>query len=292
MKPSGHPAQDDVLCDAVMEQPTDPIQDYLSLAMEVAREAGDFAHRAQVSELQITTKTNEMDIVTQIDSRNEQKIRDTVLARYPDHVFLGEELGASDGQSGSTAPREAATVRWIIDPIDGTVNFAHGLPIWCVSVGVEVNGVVECGVIYNPNLNELFSVRRGHGAYLNGQRISVSKKSNPQQGLFVTGFPYNVNENPGSVIEQFVSFLSRGLLIRRLGSAALDLAYVACGRFEAFWEMGLSPWDTSAGQLMVREAGGRVTHYDGSDYDIYKKSIIATNGLHHEMIERIIFETK
>jgi myo-inositol-1(or 4)-monophosphatase len=284
----------------------DIIQDYLSLAMEVAREAGDFAHRAQVSELQITTKTNEMDIVTQVDSRNEQKIRDTVLAHYSDHVFLGEELGASDetpppmersGRGGKVTPPTfqgggRGVVRWIIDPIDGTVNFAHGIPIWCVSVGVEVDGVVECGAIYNPNLNELFSVRRGHGAYLNGQRIAVSKKSNPQQGLFVTGFPYNVNENPGSVIEQFVSFLSRGLLIRRLGSAALDLAYVACGRFEAFWEMGLSPWDTSAGQLMVREAGGLVTHYDGSDYDIYKKSIIATNGLHHEMIEKIIAETK
>jgi len=278
-----------------MEKPTDIIQDYLSLAIEVAREAGDFAHRAQIGELQITTKTNEMDIVTQIDSRNERQIRDTVLARYPNHIFLGEELGASDEtpapfQGGG---REVVdSVRWIIDPIDGTVNFAHGLPVWCVSVGVEVNGVVECGVIYNPNLNELFSVRRGNGAYLNGQRISVSKTSNPQHGLFVTGFPYNVHENPGSVIEQFVSFLSRGLLIRRLGSAALDLAYVACGRFEAFWEMGLSPWDTSAGQLMVREAGGRVTHYDGSDYDIYKKSIIATNGLHHEMIGRIIAETK
>lgn len=259
--------------------------------MEIAREAGDFAHRAQVSELQITTKTNEMDIVTQIDSRNEQKIRDTVLARYPDHVFLGEELGASDKTPPPFQGGGWGVVRWIIDPIDGTVNFAHGLPIWCVSVGVEVNGVIECGVIYNPNLNELFSVRRGHGAYLNGQPISVSKKSNPQQSLFVTGFPYNVNENPGSVIEQFVSFLSRGLLIRRLGSAALDLAYVACGRFEAFWEMGLSPWDTSAGQLMVSEAGGRVTHYDGSDYDIYKKSIVASNGLHHEMIFGILSET-
>ncbi|MFI5201841.1 MAG: inositol monophosphatase family protein [Candidatus Kapaibacterium sp.] len=282
----------------------DIIQDYLSLAIEVAREAGDFAHRAQVSELQITTKTNEMDLVTQIDSRNEQTIRDTVLARYPDHVFLGEELGASDGLAGSTAPRveqdsprvaqrfQPATVRWIIDPIDGTVNFAHGMPIWCVSVGVEVDGVVECGAIYNPNLNELFTVRRGQGAYLNGKRMAVSKQGNPLQSLFVTGFPYNVNENPGSVIEQFVSFLSRGLLVRRLGSAALDLAYVACGRFDAFWEMGLSPWDTSAGQLMVREAGGRVTHYDGSDYNIYKKSIIASNGLHHEMIFGVLSDTK
>ncbi len=288
----------------------DIIQEYLSLAMEVAREAGDFAHRAQVSELQISSKTNEMDIVTQIDSRNEHKIRDTVLARYPDHVFLGEELGASDETAATPSPlleKEGGQiqtpppfqgggrgvvdrVRWVIDPIDGTVNFAHGLPIWCVSVGVEVNGIVECGAIYNPNLNELFSVRRGHGAYLNGNRISVSTLSDPTKSLYVTGFPYNVNENPGSVIEQFVSFLSRGLLIRRLGSAALDLAYVACGRLEAFWEMGLSPWDTSAGQLMVREAGGRVTHYDGIDYNIYKKSIIASNGLHHEMIFGVLSE--
>jgi myo-inositol-1(or 4)-monophosphatase len=276
----------------------DLIQSYLTLATEVAREAGDYAHRALVSDLQISTKTNEMDIVTQIDSRNEQTIRDTVLAKYPDHVFLGEELGASDGQAGRTAPRvaqrfqPATTVRWIIDPIDGTVNFAHGLPIWCVSVGVEVDGVVECGVIYNPNLNEMFSVRRGVGAFLNGKQIHVSKQANYKQGLFVTGFPYNVDENPESVIEQFASFLRKGMLIRRLGSAALDLAYVACGRFEAFWEIGLSPWDTSAGQLMIREAGGRVTHYDGSDYNIYKKSIIATNGLHHKMIEEIIKETK
>jgi myo-inositol-1(or 4)-monophosphatase len=281
----------------------DLIQSYLDLAILVAREAGDYAHRALVSDLQITTKTNAMDIVTQIDSRNEHAIRDAVLAQYPDHVFLGEELGASDGQAGSSivgdapAPRVAqsfqpATVRWIIDPIDGTVNFAHGLPIWCVSVGVEVDGVVECGVIYNPNLNEMFSVRRGDGAYLNGKRIHVSKQSDPNKSLFVTGFPYNVNENPESVIEQFANFLRHGLLIRRLGSAALDLAYVACGRFEAFWEIGLSPWDTSAGQLMIREAGGRVTHYDGTDYNIYRKSIIATNGLHHERIGEIIRETK
>jgi myo-inositol-1(or 4)-monophosphatase len=284
----------------------DSIQEYLSLAIEVAREAGDYAHRIHTSDLAITTKTNDMDLVTQVDSRNEQAIRDAVLGRFPDHIVLGEELGSSDGQAGSaaprgvggsgqagsTAPRDApATVRWIVDPIDGTVNFAHGLPVWCVSVGVEVDGKVECGAIYNPNMSELFTVQRGHGAFLNGKQIHVSKQGNPSQSLFVTGFPYNVDENPDGVIEQFVSFLSRGLLIRRLGSAALDLAYVACGRFEGFWEVGLSPWDSSAGQLMVREAGGRVTHYDGSDYDIYRKSIVATNVIHHEMILKVIAET-
>jgi len=273
------------------------IEDYLSLAAEVAREAGDYAKSVQVSELTITTKTNEMDIVTQVDSRNEQTIRDSVIARYPDHTFLGEELGNSEDSSGTNSlpfhkgKAGEGSVRWIIDPVDGTVNYAHGLPLWCVTIGVEVGGIVECGVVYNPNLNEMFTVRRGHGAFLNGKRIQVSKQSNYKQGLFVTGFPYNVHENPGKVIEQFVGFLSRGMLVRRLGSAALDLAYVACGRFEGFWEIGLSPWDTSAGQLMVREAGGRVTHYDGTDYDIYKKSIIATNDLHHDMIFDIISET-
>lgn len=262
----------------------DIIQAYLELAIQAAKEAGDFARNVQRTELEISTKTNEMDIVTPVDSRNERMIRETVLSRFPDHVFLGEELGASDEDSAT----KAGAVRWIIDPIDGTVNFAHGLPIWCVSIGVEVNGMVECGVIYQPNLGEMFTVRRDHGAFLNGERIHVSKNAVPSKSLFVTGFPYNVDENPESVIEQFARFLRKGLLIRRLGSAALDLAYVACGRMEGFWEIGLSPWDTSAGQLMVREAGGRVTHYDGSDYHIYKRSIIATNGLHHDMIFDIL----
>lgn len=259
---------------------SDLIQDYLTLAVEAAREAGNHALAVNRSELQITTKSNAMDIVTEVDSRNERKIRETVLAKYPDHSFLGEEMGASVQGTGG--------VRWIVDPVDGTVNYAHGLPVWCVSIGVEVNGVVECGAIYNPNLSEMFTVRRGQGAFLNGKQLHVSSQANPAQSLFVTGFPYNVHEDPERVIEQFCAFLSRGLLIRRLGSAALDLAYVAAGRFEAFWEIGLSPWDTSAGQLMVREAGGRTTHYDGAEYDIYKRSIIASNGLHHTMIHDVI----
>jgi myo-inositol-1(or 4)-monophosphatase len=238
-------------------------------------------------DLVIHSKSNEMDLVTQVDKDNEAAIRKIVLEAYPDHAFLGEELGAREADKESTAP----TVRWIIDPVDGTVNFAHGVPIWCVSIGVEVNGIVECGVIYNPNLDELFTAERGKGAWLNGKPIRVSQQVNPRQALFVTGFPYNVDENPDRVIEQFVSFLSRGFLVRRLGSAALDLAYVACGRFDGFWEAGLSPWDSAAGQLLVREAGGRVTHYDGTDYDIYRKSVIATNGIQHPMILEIIAET-
>jgi myo-inositol-1(or 4)-monophosphatase len=261
------------------------IEDYLSLAIEIAREAGDYAYSLKQSELEISSKTNEMDLVTQVDKRNEQVINDAIHAKFPDHLFLGEETAT---HSETRDPKPGTRVKWVVDPVDGTVNFAHGLPIWCVSVGVEVDGVVECGAIYNPNLKELFTAQRGHGAFLNGQQIHVSKQVNARQGLYVTGFPYNVDENPDNVIQQFVGFLSRGLLVRRLGSAALDLAYVACGRFDGFWEVGLSPWDSSVGQLLVREAGGRVTHYDGTDYNIYRKSIVATNGLQHQMILDII----
>src|ERR1035437_3949478 len=198
------------------------IEEYLALAVDVAREAGDYAHAINRSELQITTKSNAMDIVTEGDKRNEDVIRKTVLARYPDHEFLGEE-------SADTSPKSDRNdvVRWIVDPIDGTVNYAHGLPIWCVSVGVEVNGRVECGAIYNPSVGEMFTARRGGGAYLNGKRLHVSLQTNPAQSLFVTGFPYNVEEDPEHVIEQFVTFLRRGWIVRRLGSAALDLAYDA-----------------------------------------------------------------
>jgi myo-inositol-1(or 4)-monophosphatase len=257
------------------------IKSYLDLAKQVAREAGDYAASVQKKDLTVTTKSNETDLVTQVDKRNEAEIRRAVLEKFPDHAFMGEEMGETTATSG---------VRWVIDPIDGTVNFAHGLPIWCVSIGIEVNGVVECGVIYNPSLREMFSAERGVGAFLNDKPIHVSTSTNPKQSLYVTGFPYNVDENPGKVIEQFVRFLNEGLLVRRLGSAALDLAYVACGRFDAFWEGFLSPWDTAAGQLLVREAGGRVTHYDGSDYSIHKKSILASNGLQHAMIQDLISE--
>jgi myo-inositol-1(or 4)-monophosphatase len=258
------------------------VRKYLDVAVSAAREAGDFALRVQNEDLKIETKSTETDLVTFVDKRNEQTIRETVLKHFPGHSCIGEEYGKDQVE---------CDVNWIIDPIDGTVNYAHRMPVWCVSIGVEVKGVVECGAIYNPNLNEMFTAVRGEGAWLNDKPIRVSNSVDPNRSLFVTGFPYHVHENPDRVIEQFVAFLHRGLLIRRLGSAALDLAYVACGRFDGFWEAGLSPWDTSAGQLLVREAGGKVTHYDGEDYNIYRKSIIASNVLQHEMIQEIIAST-
>ncbi len=255
---------------------------YLDLAIRLAREAGLYALAEQKKGLVVERKTNQFDLVTNVDKHNEIFIQSEIAKIYPDHEYLGEE-GANTTTSSE--------VRWIVDPIDGTINFAHGLPIWCVSIGVEVLGAIECGAIYDPTRDELYTAIRGGDAFINGNRIHVSQVTDPGLSLYVTGFAYNIEMNEDKSIERFEAFLKRGLLVRRLGSAALDLAYVACGRFDGFWEVGLSPWDSAAGHLMVREAGGDVTHYDGTPYDIYRKSIVATNGLHHEMILGIIRET-
>jgi len=255
------------------------IKEFLDLARRLAREAGMYALSEQKKVLHIERKSNQFDLVTNVDKHNEEFIQSEVAKIYPDHEYLGEEGAHTKTTSG---------IRWIVDPVDGTINFAHGMPIWCVSIGVEVDGVIECGAIYDPNRDELFSAIRDGGAFLNGNNISVSKISDPGLSLFVTGFAYNIAENEGKAIERFDAFLHRGLLVRRLGSAALDLCYTACGRFDGFFEASLSPWDTAAGSLILREAGGKITHYDGSDYSIYKKSIIASNGLQHELMSEVV----
>src|SRR5205823_23302 len=187
-------------------------------------------------------------------------IQSEVAKKYPDHEYLGEEGANTSTSSG---------VRWIVDPIDGTINFAHGLPIWCISIGVEVDGSIECGAIYDATRDELFSAVRGGGSFLNGNPIYVSKVTDPGLSLFVTGFAYNIAENEGKAIERFEAFLRKGLLVRRLGSAALDLCYTACGRFDGFFEGNLSPWDMAAGSIILAEAGGKLSHYDGSGHSIY-----------------------
>jgi myo-inositol-1(or 4)-monophosphatase len=255
-----------------------PISEYLELAKRLAREAGMYALAAQKHELHIDVKTNEFDLVTHVDKRNEDFIRDEVAKVYPLHSFLGEEAGASgDGE-----------VKWVVDPIDGTINFAHGLPIWCVSIGVEVHGELACGAIYDPNRDEMFYSEKGKGAFMNDESIQVSGVTNPIRSLLVTGFPYNIDTNPNKSIERFAAFLQRGILVRRLGSAALDLCYVSCGRFDGFFEGSLSPWDTAAGALLVREAGGVVTDYDGNDHSIYGKPIIASNGALHNFMKEVV----
>ena len=251
----------------------------LKVAVEAAVEAGKFLKYNVGKVKQIERKKGEeTNLVTEIDKRSEALIIDIIHKHYPAHAILGEESGSHDSQSD---------VRWIIDPLDGTTNYTHGLPIFSVTIGVEHNGDIVAGVIYNPMTEELFTAEKGHGAYLNNKKIQVSKHSKLIESLIVTGFPYNVKENPNHVVEHFVHFLPRAQAVRRLGSAALDLAYVACGRMDGFWEVFLNPWDKAAGILLVREAGGKVTTFSGEEQDVvYSPNTLATNGLlHMQMLE-------
>src|SRR5579883_887068 len=238
----------------------------LNLAIHAAKEAGAILKNGLGKIHDIRYKEGEYNVVTEIDTLAERTIIDMIKAEHPDHTFLAEESGAAAALS---------EYRWIIDPLDGTVNYAHGLPIFCVSIALEVNGNVVLGAIYHPMLDELFSVEEKQGAYLNGKKISVSHEADFSKTLLVTGFPYNARENPDHCIDHFVNFLKRGRPVRRLGSAALDLAYVASGRLDGFWEVSLNPWDVAAGSLLLKEAGGTITDMRGEPWNIYTPSLIA-----------------
>jgi myo-inositol-1(or 4)-monophosphatase len=202
--------------------------------------------------IDVETKSDGLhNLVTEMDVKAENFLREA-LAVEADIVFLGEESGGN---------RDLARPTWVVDPLDGTVNYAHGIPIWCVSVALVIENRPVIGVIVNPNLDELFWAVSGRGAYLNDRRMSVSKVHDLRDSLLVTGFPYNAHENPHNALDLFVGVLRNGNAVRRLGSAALDLAYVADGRFEGFWEVQLNPWDVAAGVLLVEEAGGIVQSY-------------------------------
>jgi myo-inositol-1(or 4)-monophosphatase len=191
-------------------------------------------------------------------------------------------------ESGDTR-KGKSPITWIIDPLDGTVNFAHNIPVFSVSIAAACDDQIVCGVVYQPITQELFIATKGKGAYLNGKQIFVSKVSNFDQALMATGFPYNVDENPLHCIQSFTKMQARGVPIRRLGSAAIDLSYVAAGRFDAYWEVGLHPWDMAAGKLLIEEAGGRVTHYDGAPHKIFcYDTLLATNGCFHQEMRQYL----
>jgi myo-inositol-1(or 4)-monophosphatase len=202
--------------------------------------------------------------------------------RYPDHAVLAEESGAS-----APATR-AAAVRWIVDPLDGTTNFAHNYPFFCVSIAAEVEGTLAAGAVYDPVHDELFSAASGAGATLNGAALEVSDIERIEDALLVTGFPYDVREHPERSLPLFEAFLMRAQGIRRDGSAALNLCYLAAGRFDGFWEGHLSPWDMAAGVLIVREAGGRVTNYEGGEFRLERPEILASNGRIHEEMKGLL----
>jgi len=218
--------------------------------------------------------------VTEVDLAAERMFRALVAERFPDHQVVAEELGGNE-------PVRARHC-WVFDPLDGTTNYAHGLPIFCASLALEIDGVAEVAAVYDPCRQELFTAERGGGAYLNGRRLRVSSTERLIDALLVTGFPYQVHETADALVGLFAAFLSRAQAVRRLGSAALDLCYVAAGRFDGFWEQHLKPWDMAAGALLVEEAGGRVTGLDGQPFDVRRGQVVASNGaVHEEMLTTI-----
>jgi myo-inositol-1(or 4)-monophosphatase len=248
----------------------------LNFAIRVAQDAGRLLRDRLGTNIDIGHKGS-INLVTDVDLASEKLIREAIATHHPRHQVLAEESGLSD--SGSE-------YRWIVDPLDGTTNYAHGYPVFCVSIALECNGEVILGVVYDPMRDELFAAERGVGATLNNRAIHVSKTEDLMQSILSTGFPYDIKTSTLTNLNHWENFAMNAQALRRDGAAALDLCYVACGRFDGFWELNLSPWDTAAGALIVAEAGGRVTDFSGGTFSNYKPEVVASNGLIHErMIE-------
>jgi myo-inositol-1(or 4)-monophosphatase len=219
------------------------------------------------------------DLVTEIDLKSEKAIIEVIQQAHPDHQILSEETGSV---------LQDSPYKWIIDPIDGTINFAQGIPICAVSIGLEKDGEMIMGVVYNPFMNEFFFAEKGKGAFLNDKQIAVSQKDRLLKSCLVTGFPYSYLDEKNGPLTIFEKFIRKGVPVRRLGSAAIDLCWVACGRFDGFYEHSLKPWDSAAGILIVTEAGGQVTHFGGEPFSPYQPQLLATNGLIHEKMIRVL----
>jgi myo-inositol-1(or 4)-monophosphatase len=257
----------------------------LNFAIQTARDAGGILIDRLGRALQVSHK-GDIDLVTEADLAAEKFIIERIRSHFPRHAILAEESGASESVTVISGESEW---KWIIDPLDGTTNYSHGYPCFCVSIGVERAGRIEIGVIHDPVSNETFAAERGQGASLNDRRIRVSEIEDLNRAMLCTGFPYNVRERV-NFARDFTNFTMQAQAVRRDGSAALDLAYVACGRFDGFWEDGLNAWDVAAGVLLIEEAGGRVTDYDGAQLDIYTPKVLASNGLIHDAMMRVLRE--
>lgn len=243
----------------------------------ISKEAGDYIRSRFNSNFRTKFKTNESDLVTEIDKASEKMILNFIKKKYPDHGIIAEEGGSTKSKS---------EYNWVIDPLDGTVNFAHGFPVFAVSIGLQKNNETIAGVVYDIMRNVLYSAESGKGSYEDGNKISVNVNSNLNHSLLVTGFPYDVRENPENTLGKFTALTKAARGIRRLGSAAIDFCYVAKGVFDGFWEVHLNPWDICAGKLIVEEAGGLVTDFNGDSINIFSKRILASNGkVHDAMIE-------
>ena len=250
----------------------------LNFAIETAREAGQILLEKFGRKINVTKK-GDINLVTEADLASEKLIIEKIKSYYPKHAILAEEAGDAVLTDG------ANTWKWIIDPLDGTTNYAHGYPCFCVTIALEHDGKIVIGVTFDPTRNELFAAEKGKGATLNNKPIRVSETGELSESLIVTGFPYDFKQKE-NFVRHLTGFLYHSRGVRRDGSAAIDMAYVACGRFDGFWEEGLNPWDVAAGVLLIEEAGGRVSYYDDSPFSIYAQPICASNGLiHGEMLE-------
>lgn len=258
---------------------------YKKVAIDAALKSGHFIKNSLGKIKKISYK-GRINIVTDIDKKAEEIIINKILSVFPNHSILSEEMGTVLKPKLETSQRTVPSgFKWLIDPLDGTTNFVHSFPFFCVSIALEENGKLILGVVYDPMREELFFGEDKKGAYINKKKINVSKTSKLSEGFLATGFAYNIRETRDNV-KYFKNFLERSLAIRRAGSAALDLCYIACGRFDGYWELALNPWDCAAGALIVHEAKGKITKFDGSKWTPYHKEVLASNGLiHKEMIK-------
>ena len=247
-------------------------------ASRAAQEAGVMLRGSGEESRDIRFKSP-IDLVTNFDKRSQNIILGHLSACFPEHDILAEE---------DEDLRQGSEFRWIVDPIDGTTNFAHGFPIFCVSIALEYRRDIVLGLVYDPMREEEFSAIRGEGAYLNGKRVRVSSTAELGKSLLATGFPYDIRDSEVNNLDHFVNFAVRAQAIRRCGSAALDLCYIACGRFDGFWELKLHPWDVAAGSLIVSEAGGRITDFRNGPFDVFGAEALASNGVIHDQMEDIL----
>jgi myo-inositol-1(or 4)-monophosphatase len=261
----------------------------LNIGIRAARRAGDLIMRNMNRLHQLEVRSKDVnDFVTEVDLRAEAEIIDTIRATFPDHGFLAEESGRTDSKYGNKNSAGDDEFIWIIDPLDGTTNFIHGFPQFAVSIGLKKRGQMECGVIYDPMRQELFTAARGDGAKLDDRRIRVTKQLTLEGALIGTGFPYRANMQwLDAYMGMFKVLTQQAAGLRRAGSAALDLAYVAAGRMDGFWELGLSPWDTAAGMLLIVEAGGMVSDLSGNEYKHQGHIVCGAPKVHTALLEAI-----
>lgn len=243
--------------------------------IEIAGIAGQIIRDGFGKNFQIEYKTNEKNLVTEVDKKSEKAIMDYITKKYPTHNILTEESGEH---------KKDSDYLWVIDPLDGTTNFAHGLPIFSVSIGVIKENKIIAGVVYDVMQDIFYSAEKGSGAFANNEKINVSMNDKLELGVLVTGFPYNVADNPDNAFERFETLTKKARAVRRLGSAAIDFCYVARGVFDGFWEVSLHPWDLCAGKLIVEEAGGKVTDFNGNEIDVFAQQILASNKKIHQQI--------